>query len=79
MPTDIDSRRLLDGQRALDVSATLPKTCAESRQQCAVIIDGIAALQSLDDLGPALNAQVFNDVKTLWERLILRQQWKEPA
>jgi len=79
MPTDIDSRRLLDGQRALDVSATLPKTLAESRQQCAAIVDGIAALQSLDDLGPALNAQVFNDVKTLWERLILRQQWKEPA
>lgn len=69
MPSAIDQRRLRDGARALEVSAHVPTTIDEGHRQLAIISDGIAALQSLDDLGPEANAQVFRDEQELWKRL----------
>lgn len=68
MPSAIDQRRLRDGARALDVSAQEATTIEEVRAQLAVVHDGLAALQSLDDLGPEANARAFADERELWKR-----------
>ena len=84
MPSPIDQRRLRDGARALEVSATLPATVAEARAQLETVGEGLAALQSLDDLGPTANDQASHDERELWKRheaivLHLRQlEQKEP-
>ena len=69
MPTVVDQRRLRDGARALDVSSQMPDTIAEARRQIETVHDGIAAMQSLDDLGPEANAQAYRDEQELWRRL----------
>lgn len=68
MPSVIDRRRLRDGAHALAVSARTPATIAETRAQLEVVSDGIAAMQSLDDLGPEGNAQAMHDHDELWKR-----------
>lgn len=68
MPSTIDQRRLHDGARALAVSAKEAVTVDEVRAQLAVVHDGLAALQSLDDLGPEANARAFADERKLWKR-----------
>lgn len=68
MPSPIDQRRLRDGAHALAVSATLPTTVAEAQAQLETVGDGLAALQSLDDLGPTANAQASDDERELWKR-----------
>ena len=69
MPSVIDQRRLRDGATALDVSGRPAETIDEVRQQISVVHDGIAALQSLDDLGPEANAQASRDEQELWKRM----------
>jgi len=69
MPSATDHRRLRDGARALDVSAQTGETAAELRGQISAVHDGIAALQSLDDLGPEGNEQAFRDEQELWKRM----------
>ncbi|HSX22895.1 MAG TPA: hypothetical protein VLE97_09000 [Gaiellaceae bacterium] len=68
-PSAIDARRLRDGATALDVSSRPAETAAEIRAQIESIHDGIAALQSLDDLGPEANAQAQRDEEELWKRM----------
>ena len=46
----------------------MPKTQAEIREQLVIVGDGIAALQSLDDLGPEGNARAARDLEELWRR-----------
>jgi hypothetical protein len=69
MPSAIDQRRLRDGANALDVSARAAETLDEVREQLEIVRTGIAALQSLDDLGPQANARACHDEQTLWKRL----------
>jgi hypothetical protein len=68
-PSAVDTRRLKDGATALDVSSRPAGTPAEIRAQLEVIHDGIAALQSLDDLGPEGNAKAQRDEEELWKRM----------
>jgi len=68
MPSPIDQRRLRDGARALEVSSTLPATVTEARVQLETVGEGLAALQSLDDLGPTANDQASRDERELWKR-----------
>ena len=67
MPSPIDQRRLRDGALALEVSTREPKTADEIRRQLEIVGDGIAALQSLDDLGPEANARAERDQQMLWK------------
>lgn len=69
MPSAIDARRLRDGANALDVSARAAETLDEVREQLEIVVAGIAALQSLDDLGPQANALACRDEQELWKRL----------
>lgn len=68
-PSAIDARRLKDGATALDVSSRPAGTAAEIRAQLEAVHDGIAALQSLDDLGPEANAKAHADEQELWRRM----------
>jgi hypothetical protein len=68
MPSPIDQRRLCDGANALDVSSRTPQTIDEVRSQLETVSDGIAALQSLDDLGPEANERAERDQQELWKR-----------
>jgi hypothetical protein len=58
MSTKTDERRLRDADAALALPE--PGTKREAARQLAVIHDGIAALQSLDDLGSDGNALAMN-------------------
>lgn len=69
MPTPTDQRRLRDGAHALDVSAKPGSTIAEVRAQLDTVHAAIAAMQSLDDLGPEANARAHRDEQELWKRL----------
>lgn len=64
----IDQRRLRDGANALAASSTPPETATEVRAQLSIVGEGIAALQSLDDLGEEANAQAERDQQELWKR-----------
>lgn len=69
MPSLVDQRRLRTGALALEVSAQEPETIGELRHQIGVVGAGIAALQSLDDLGPEANARASADEQELWKRM----------
>lgn len=69
MPSAVDQRRLRDGARALEVSLEPGKTSDEILNQLSVVHEGLAALQSLDDLGPEANARAFDDEQELWKRM----------
>jgi hypothetical protein len=69
MPSAIDERRLADGARALEVSAEPKATADEILVQLGVVHVGIAARQSLDDLGPEANAKAHADEQELWKRM----------
>ena len=69
MPSAIDQRRLNDGATALEVSGREPETIDEVRRQISVIGDGIAALQSLDDLGAEANERAQRDEQELRKRM----------
>ncbi len=69
MTTTLDRRRLADGSRALAEAEHTPETAEEIRAQLEVVGDGIAALQSLDDLGSdEANASAARDHDELWVR-----------
>lgn len=68
-PSPTDQRRLCDGARALDISTRPAGTVAEVREQIEVVHAGLAAMQSLDDLGPEANARAYHDEQELWIRL----------
>jgi len=77
-PSAIDQRRLRDGVAALDVSSQPAETIDDLREQIEVVHDGIAALQSLDDLGAEANARAYLDEQELWKRMkVLEQRLKE--
>lgn len=69
MPNASDQRRLRDGARALDVSAQPATNPDEILRQLGAVHEGIAALQSLDDLGPEANAKAAHDEEELWKRM----------
>jgi len=69
MPSAVDLRRLRDGARALEMSVEPGKTADEIRGQIRAVHDGLAALQSLDDLGPEANAKAYADEQELWKRM----------
>ena len=69
MPSVADRRRLYDGAYALDVSAQPATTPDEILRQLGAVHEGIAALQSLDDLGPDGNVKAFADEEELWKRM----------
>jgi len=69
MPSAVDQRRLADGAAALEVSVSPAETADEILKQLGIVHEGIAALQSLDDLGPEANAKASSDEEELWERL----------
>lgn len=69
MPSAIDQRRLRDGARALEVSTEPGQTSDEILRQLGAVHEGIAALQSLDDLGSETNAKAFHDEEELWKRM----------
>ena len=68
-PSAIDRRRLRDGAAALEVSSQAAETIDEVRRQLSSVHDGIAALQSLDDLGPEANERASRDEQELWKRM----------
>ena len=68
-PSAVDQRRLRDGAHALDVSSRAPETLDEARSQLEVVHAGIAALQSLDDLGEEANERAERDQQELWKRM----------
>lgn len=68
MPSAVDRRRLGDGAHALAVSARTPATIAEARDQLEIVAAAIAAMQSLDDLGPEANERAMRDHDELWKR-----------
>lgn len=68
-PSAVDQRRLRDGVNALEVSSRTTDTMAEVRKQLEIVSAGIAALQSLDDLGPEANTRARNDEQELWRRM----------
>jgi hypothetical protein len=77
-PSTIDQRRLRDAAHALEVSSRAPETVAEIRALLEAIHDGIAALQSLDDLGEEANVRATRDQQELWRRYhVLEQQLKD--
>lgn len=71
MPSLPDERRLRTAAVALRVSAQEATTAEEVRHQIGVIASGLAALQSLDDLGEEGNARAFADQDELWKRMHL--------
>lgn len=68
LPTPTDQRRLRDGAHALDISAQPGSTIAEVHAQLETVHAAIAAMQSLDDLGPEANARAHQDEQELWKR-----------
>jgi hypothetical protein len=74
MPSAIDQRRLNDGAAAITVSDSEPVTVDEVRRQISAVEDGIAALQSLDDLGVEANARARLNEQELWKRLKALEQ-----
>lgn len=65
MPTPMDQRRLRDGEIALGASRDLSAmTLDQLRDLRAALIDGAAAMQSLDDLGSA------EDNEAAWSRCV---------
>ena len=68
-PTVIDQRRLRDGAAALAASVEPAGTLDELAKQIETVSAGIAAMQSLDDLGPEENARAYRDEQELWLRL----------
>ena len=69
MPSLVDQRRLRTGTFALDASSQEAATIEEVRHQIGVVSAGIAALQSLDDLGADANARAMADEQELWKRM----------
>jgi len=69
MPSAVDQRRLRDGASALEASAHMPQTIDETKRQIERVYSGIAALQSLDDLGPEANERAQRDEQELWKRM----------
>ena len=69
MASLVDQRRLRDGVRAFEVSALPGQTADEILRQLGAVHEGIAALQSLDDLGPEANAKAARDEEELWKRM----------
>jgi hypothetical protein len=65
-PTSVDQRRIADGDRALALPD--PESVTEIYQQLAIIFDGMAALQSLDDLGEEGNLRAAQSLRTLEAR-----------
>jgi hypothetical protein len=78
VPSVIDQRRLRNGAAALDVSSQPAETIDDLRGQIEVVHDGIAALQSLDDLGAEANARAYLDEQELWKRMkVLEERLKQ--
>jgi len=76
-PSMIDQRRLRDGAKALEVSAREPATADDVESQLEVVSAGIAALQSLDDLGEEANARAERDQQELWKRYDILKKRRE--
>lgn len=71
MVSKIDQRRLRDGARALALPKpkTIGEMIEEMERQLEVMRDGLAALQSLDDLGSSkANEKAWDDLLTLHKR-----------
>jgi hypothetical protein len=68
-PSTVAQRRLRDGAAALAASVEPASTLDELASQIETVSAGIAAMQSLDDLGPEANAQSYRDEQELWQRL----------
>jgi len=68
-PSASDQRRLCDGANAIEVSSRPAETITEVRNQLEIVGAGIAAFQSLDDLGPEANVRARNDEQELWRRM----------
>lgn len=64
--SEIDRRRLADGDRALALPEPLSPN--EVENQLTVVLDGIRALQSLDDIGVEENRQAAEKLRTLEQR-----------
>lgn len=69
MASFVDQRRLRDGASALEVSVKPGQTADEILRQLGAVHEGIAALQSLDDLGPEANVKAARDEEELWKRM----------
>lgn len=69
MPSLPDERRLRTAAVAISVSAREATTAEETRHQIGVVAAGLAALQSLDDLGEEGNARASADQEELWKRM----------
>ena len=77
-PSAIDYRRLQTGATALVVSDRMGETIDFVRAQLEAVGVGIAALQSLDDLGPEANERAERDERELWKRMkALEQRLKD--
>jgi ABC-type phosphate transport system auxiliary subunit len=77
-PSAIDQRRLRDGSTALVVSDRMGETIDLVRAQLEAVGVGIAALQSLDDLGSEANERAERDQQELWKRMkALEQRLKD--
>ena len=62
-------RRLDDGARALDLGTNLPTKLVDLEHLLGSLHDGIAALQSLDDLGSdEANQAAWDDMLVLQKR-----------
>ena len=62
----VAKRRLKDVATAMKVS--VKGTARDLKAQLELVHDGIAAVQSLDDLGPPLNRQLAENEKELWAK-----------
>lgn len=69
MPSPIDVRRLRDAAHALTISNHPPQDLAEARSQLEIVSAGLAAIQSLDDLGPEANAHALGAEQELMFRM----------
>ena len=66
MPSAVDKRRLKDGQEALELGTDLPTDLGELQTLRDQLHDGVAALQSTDDLGSeAANQAAWDDMLEL--------------
>ena len=55
----------------------MAETIDVARAQLEAVVAGIAALQSLDDLGPEANERASRDEQELWKRMkVLEQRLK---
>lgn len=69
MPSLPDERRLRTAAVALRVSSQEATTAEEAQHQIGVVAAGLAALQSLDDLGDEGNERANADQEELWKRM----------